>query len=55
MQNIESIISDLQRNGRDSAAYAAFRSAAERSARDGGPKATFLDVLTTLCQAAPQA
>lgn len=58
MQNTKSLddlVQDLQDNGRGSAAYAAFRSAAERAARDGGPKTTFLDVLASLCQASPQA
>lgn len=58
MQNIKSLddlVLDLQHHGRDSAAYAAFRAAAERTARSGGPGETFLDVLVSLCQAAPPA
>jgi len=51
MQNtktLEDIVLDLQRHGHNSAAYAAFRSAAERTARSGGPGETFLDVLVSL-------
>lgn len=51
IKRLDNLVLDLQHHGRDSAAYAAFRSAAERTARSGGSKATFLDVLVSLCQA----
>lgn len=55
IKKLDDLVLDLQHHGRDSAAYAAFRSAAERTARSDGPGETFLDVLVSLCQAAPPA
>ena len=55
IKSLDDLVLDLQHHGRNSAAYAAFRSAAERTARDGEPGKTFLDVLMSLSQAAPPA